>query len=635
MKRGMKSSMGIGPGQRFGRFMEEVGRRKVWRSALRYAAAVFVLLQLGEIVLPAFGAPDSALRILVVVSFLGFPVALALAWAFDLTKEGIQKTDAGETGRGRDAYSGTTLPRLAFLGVTLAVVGGLGWWTVQDTVAAGSTLPSGGSSDILTPVSLDEALPLVRSLAILPLEDFSENQGGEYFTAGLHEELVSQLSQIGAARVLSRTTVVQYDRTGKTMPVLAEELGVEGVVEGSVFRDGDRVRITVQLIHGPTDQHLWANSYEGTLEDAIALQRTVAQAIAKEIQAELFPEEDPEPAVTRVATNSGAQEEYLRGRHEQRKGTPEGLASAASHYEAAVEEDSGFAPAYAGLAAARFLQDAHSLDPAPRETRVNPRIIDPLKMALQLDDESSEARALVLAIHETLGQLPEGTLPEGIRILQDSAVLLEAEVDLASTEFGRQLQEVVAHWAPEVRRQVSSSERLNNARRLQATANFDEAERVVRVAVEEAPDSPEAWEALEQLKAYQGDFQGTLEVRKEWLAIHPEAKEAGASMEELELRLAEDGEQGYWSWRVEDLMDREDEGIEVSSVHLARALVGVEDYDKALVHLEKALTERDRNLVSLWTDSAWDPIRSNPRFKKILTEVRRRRKEESRFPGQG
>jgi len=615
--------------------MEEVGRRKVWRSALGYAAAVFVLLQLGEIVLPAFGAPDSALRILVVVSFLGFPVAVALAWAFDLTPKGIQKTHAAGSGHDREGYSGTTLPRLAFLGITLAVVGGVGWWTVQNTVAAGSTLPTGGPSDILTPVSLDEALPLVRSLAILPLEDFSENQGGEYFTAGLHEELVSQLSQIGAARVLSRTTVVQYDRTGKTMPILAEELGVEGVVEGSVFRDGDRVRITVQLIHGPTDQHLWANSYEGTLEDAIDLQRTVAQAIAKEIRAELFPEEDPEPAVTRVAANSGAQEEYLRGRHEQRKGTPEGLASAASHYEAAVEEDSSFAPAYAGLAAARFLQGAGSSDQNPRGARVNPRIMVPLERALQLDGESSEARALVLAIHETLGQLPEGMLPEGIRILQDSAILLEAEVDLASTEFGNQLQEVVAHWAPKSPGRVPSAERLNTARRLQATANFDEAERIVRVAVEEAPDSPEAWEALEQLKAQQGDFQGVVQVRKEWLANNPGTEEAGVSLKELENLLAEEGEQGYWSWRVEDLEDREEEGIEVSSVQLARALVGVEDYDNAIAHLEKALTERDRNLVSLWTDSAWDPLRSDPRFKKILTEVRRRRKEESRFPGQG
>ncbi len=291
MKTGTGSTTRPAQLERIGQFLGEVGRRRVWRTALAYAAVVFVLLQLGEIIFPAFGAPDWGLRLLVVACFLGFPLVLVLSWAFDITSDGIQRTHSEEGLPNRAENSGTTLPRLALLAVILVTIGGVGWWTVQDTLRAQTPTPGGSSDGLVSAASLEAPILQVRSLAVLPLADFSEEEGGEYFTAGFHEELISQLSQIGAARVVSRTSVVQYDATGKTMPVIAAELGVEGVVEGSVFRDGNRVRITVQLIHGSTDQHLWANSYDGTLEDAIGLQRTVAQAIAKEIQAELFPDE--------------------------------------------------------------------------------------------------------------------------------------------------------------------------------------------------------------------------------------------------------------------------------------------------------------------------------------------------------
>lgn len=288
------------------RLLEEMGRRRVWRTALAYAAVCFVLLQLGEILFPVFDAPDWALRVLVVSCFLGFPLVLCLSWVFDLTAQGVRITrpchgDVGSVGR--------TLPRLGLLAVTLAVIGGVGWWTVAESIqgtAAEPTVPA--SEDAALAATSEGAGPTVRSLAVLPLGDFSEEEEGAYFTAGLHEELISQLSRSTTARVVSRTTVAQYDRSGKTMPAVAKELSVDGVVEGSVFRSGDRVRITLQLIHGPSDTHLWAESYEGTTEDAIALQRQVAETMAAAIR-------------------------QLRK---------------------ALEDDSSFAPAHAGTAGAQF-----------------------------------------------------------------------------------------------------------------------------------------------------------------------------------------------------------------------------------------------------------------------------------------
>ncbi len=629
MKTGTGSFPKSGLFYRVSRFLEEAGRRRVWRTVFAYAAVVFVLLQLGEIVFPAFGAPDWALRLLVIAGFLGFPLALALAWAFDITPEGIQRAGTGQGALDTREYTGTTLPRLTLLAVIVITVGGVGWWTVQDTLRAESTspdnLPTGSQDGFPSQASLEDSPLQVRSLAVLPLDDFSEAEGGEYFTAGLHEELISQLSQIGAARVVSRTSVVQFDATGKTMPAIAAGLGVEGVVEGSVFRDGDRVRITVQLIHGPTDQHLWANSYDGTLEDAIGLQRTVAQAIAREIQAELSPEEEWIPPETRVAATARVQEEYMKGRYERSKATPEALASAIGHFEAALEEDSTFAPAYAGLAGARFLLGLQTADSGLVETLDDPAIVEPLQVAFSLDQNSPEAHAVLLSLQESIGEVPGIDLLEGVRVVGDSVSILEAEVALAATDFGRQLHRVVVQEGRRATREsgLSHSQRLASARRLQAASDFATAEEVIRAAIEQAPGAVEAWDALETLKTAQEDYQGVVEVRSERIARTTPGPEEEAKLLELGRLLEEEGEEGFWAWRVEELQGREAQGERVSPVLLARAYYELDRVEEAFTELRSAVRQKDRQLVSLLTDPAWDSIRSDPRFKQILSQTRR------------
>ncbi len=630
MKTGKGSVPERNQGSRVSLFIEEVGRRRVWRTAFAYAAVVFVLLQLGEIVFPAFGAPDGALRLLVVASFLGFPLVLALAWVFDLTSTGIHRSGSETDPSTAPVYSGTALPRFALLGIIVASVAGVGSWVIQDTLDAETTGPTSTTGEAIpASVGLDETGLQIRSLAVLPLEDFSEVEGGEYFTAGFHEELISQLSQLGAARVISRTSVVQYDATGKSMPIIAADLGVEGVIEGSVFRDGNRVRITVQLIHGPTDQHLWANSYDGTLEDAIGLQRTIAQAIAKEIRTELFPDEKWETPSVRVASSPRVQEEYMKGRFSQAKATPESLEDAIVHFEAALEEDSSFAPAYAGLAGARLLLDLQGEDSLPLDIQTDPRIVESLEMAFHLDEESPEAQAVFLTLKGALGAIPDMNLPEGVHLIGDSASLLEAEIALNSTEFGRQLQRIVVmdgHQKPR-RTKVHPDQRLENARRLQATSEFSAAEEVIRATIDEAPESEEAWEALEQLKTVQRDFTGAARIREERFSYGSPGPKDLESMEELRTRVEAEGEEGYWSWKIDELEARKSQGEKVSPVVLARAYVGLQRNEEALRELEAGLRARDRNLVSLWTDPAWDSLRGDPRFRSILAEVRKRNPE--------
>jgi TolB-like protein len=515
-------------------FVAELGRRRVWRTALAYGAVVFVLLQVGEIVFPAFGAPDWALRLLVVACFLGFPIVLSLAWVFDITRTGIKRTLGVTYQADGGLGSGRALPRLALLAVTLSTMGGLGWWTIEDALGSDVLAAAPGESGDLLAADSASQPPVVRSLAVLPLDDFSEEDGGEYFTAGLHEEIVSRLSQTGAARVVSRTSVVQYDRSGKTMPTIAGDLGVDAVLEGSVFRAGNRVRITVQLIHGLTDTHLWAESYEGTMEDAIALQREVADAIAGEIQRKLSGDA-PEPATpVTVARDVVIPEEYQLGRRDEEKGTPEALASAIEHYQKVLAVDSSFLPAQARLNTARMRLDSRYPSGAPAD-------------------------------------------PE---------------------------------------------HRVALARRLAAASHYQEAEGILREVAREVEGSAEAWQALEQIRALRGDFEGVVEIRLERLSEDLTGSGDSTALVELQRLLRDKGEEGYWIWKADELENLSERGVVVSPVALARASVGIGDLEGAFPYLEQALEDGDRNLVTLWTDPAWDILRSDPRFNQILLRIR-------------
>src|SRR5262249_14637100 len=191
--------------------------------------------------------------------------------------------------------------------------------------------------------------PVIRSLAVLPFESLSNDASQDYFADGMTDELISDLGQISALRVISRTSVMAYKRTRKPLPEIARELNVDAVVEGTVLRSGDQVRITAQLIDGVTDRHLWSDSYEGELRNTLALQNSVARAIAERIRVNVNPQEQ---AALRSATpvNPAAYESYLRGRFFWNKRTANGLSTALAYFNQAVEEDPTYARAYSGLA---------------------------------------------------------------------------------------------------------------------------------------------------------------------------------------------------------------------------------------------------------------------------------------------
>jgi len=190
---------------------------------------------------------------------------------------------------------------------------------------------------------------VIRSLAVLPLESLSSDASQDYFADGMTDELISDLGQISALRVISRTSVMAYKHARKPLPQIARELSVDAVVEGTVLRSGDQVRITAQLIEAASDKHLWSKSYEGELRDTLGLQSEVARAIAEQIRISVNPQERAALRSAKVV-NPAAYESYLKGRFFWNKRTADGLKAALAYFKEAVEEDPKYAEAYSGLA---------------------------------------------------------------------------------------------------------------------------------------------------------------------------------------------------------------------------------------------------------------------------------------------
>jgi TolB-like protein/DNA-binding winged helix-turn-helix (wHTH) protein len=230
---------------------------------------------------------------------------------------------------------------------------------------------------------------VIRSLAVLPLESLSSDASQDYFADGMTDELISDLGQINALRVISRTSVMTYKHVRKPLPQIARELQVDAVVEGTVLRSGNKVRVTAQLIEASSDKHLWSQSYEGELRDALALQNKVAKAIADQIQINLNPREQAALKNVKVV-NPQAYESYLKGRYFWNKRTADGLKAALTYFNQAIDQDPNYAPAYSGLADTyALLADWEYGVMTPKEAL--PKAKAAAMKALELDDTLGEA----------------------------------------------------------------------------------------------------------------------------------------------------------------------------------------------------------------------------------------------------
>jgi DNA-binding SARP family transcriptional activator/TolB-like protein len=268
---------------------------------------------------------------------------------------------------------------------------------VITTLAA--LIAAGGSVIALKSAAREPAIPAIRSLAVLPLESLSSDSAQHFFAEGMHDALIGELARYPDLTVISRTSVVHYKGTKKRLPEIARELKVQGVVEGTILRDGQRVRVNVQLLHGPSDRHVWAKSYERNLGDVLLLQGELAAAIAREVRVVTTPVEHSQRTLARIDSvprEIRLRELYLKGRHAEQTRSLAGLQTAKEAYRLAIERDSTFALAYAGLA------DVHSLMATYSFTSIRPALDTARVMAqraILLDSTLPETRtALALML---------------------------------------------------------------------------------------------------------------------------------------------------------------------------------------------------------------------------------------------
>lgn len=601
------------------RFVAELIRRHVVRFSLGYAAAAFILLQFAEIVFPAFGIGENGVRVLVIVVGLGFPPAVVLAWLFDITPEGIRRTAEAEAPADR-LPEGSLVPRLTFLAFTVLVVGGVGLWIARSgalkSSAASATDSSGGAVPVLARYNPDQP---IRSLAVLPLENIAPGGKQDYFTEGMQEELTAQLSQISGLRVVPRTSVMRYAGTNTPIPTIGRDLRVDAVVEGAVRRDSTHVRITVQLIQAASDTPIWTRQYDRDLKDVLALESDVAQEIAREVRARLTPAE--RARFTRTASTTvdpRAQESYLRGRYDYQQGTPEAYRSAMRHFREAVSVDPTFAPALADLAGTRFLLALSDPSAPGADAALAEREAD---SAVALDSLSAQAREVAAIIRRNLRRT-------GAPSPNDTTWVA------AMTQLGRRIEEQLQRRTTTTARQERIQQVLA-ARQLMVAGNFAEATDLLRGIVETDPGSPFGWELLARAQLAGGNVDSTVATLDRWRASGGRDAPTAGEIQALRTAVKKAGTKGYWTWALARMQKREAAGQHVSRGELAAAYAALGRTDDAFRILEEGVKAGDRSLLSLQSDPVWDPLRSDPRFAEIMSQVRTLRYASGRYHSSG
>jgi len=315
------------------KFFTELKRRNVYKVAVAYAVVAWLLIQVATQVFPFFEVPNWAVRLVVLLIVIGFPIALVIAWAFELTPEGLKRTEVADAAPAPRSRSRAWIYVVLIAGALSAGLFFLGRFTASTKQSLPAEVPS-------------------KSIAVLPFDNLSSDKENAYFASGIQDEIITRLAKIADLKVISRTSTQQYQSKPGNLAEIAKQLGVANILEGSVQKAADQVRVNVQLIQVASDSHLWADTYDRKLVDIFVVESEVAKAIADALQAKLTGGEQQALAV-KPTNNSEAYDAYLRGLAlEVRASSPTDSEKVVGFYERAVQLDPAFALAWARLSRA-------------------------------------------------------------------------------------------------------------------------------------------------------------------------------------------------------------------------------------------------------------------------------------------
>lgn len=588
-------------------FLAELKRRNVYRVAVAYAVVAWLLIQVATQVFPFFEIPNWAVRLVVLLLILGFPVALILAWAFELTPDGIKRA---EDVTPHESIRHETGRKLVGLTISLAVLAaGLLAWQLFRPKPDVPIAPA------------DARLPSVipeKSIAVLPFDNLSRDPDNAYFAEGVQDEILTRLSKVADLKVISRTSTQRFKSSPNDLPAIAKQLGVLHILEGSVQKSGDAVRVNVQLINAATDAHLWAESYDRKLTDIFAVESDIAKTIADQLQAKLTGSEKKLIAA-QPTSDTAAYELYHKGRSLFDRRSADNLRKAIEFYEQAVARDPNYALAYAGIAEAYSILPGYAAA-APKE--VAPKAKAAAVKALQLDSRLAEAHNAMAQVLFACDLDMEDAIAEFRR-----AIALNPNYATAHHWLGigplvsvRRFDEGLLEGKRAVELDpLSSIVRADLGVTFLLARRYDEAIAVFRIASELDPKFYYPYWNIGLALQVKGDIDGALLEYKKAMELDDDpfvavlnatAKAKAGDRDAIPRVLRQLDEMGTHRY--------------VAAYWRAVLYAHADDAEQAMHWLEQMYADRDGGgLASIAIDPALDPIRGDPKFqafeKKVLS----------------
>jgi TolB-like protein/Tfp pilus assembly protein PilF len=577
-------------------FFGELKRRNVYKVAIAYGVVAWLLIQIATQVFPFFEIPHWTVRLVVLLIAIGFPIALIIAWAFELTPEGLRRTEAADAAPTRHPAHRAWIYVVIVAGAISVGLFFLGRYTSSKQTESGE-LPA-------------------KSIAVLPFENLSPDPDNAYFTEGVQEEILTRLAKIADLKVISRTSTQRFKSSPDNLPQIAKQLGVANILQGSVQKAADQVRVTVQLINAATDAHLWAESYNRKLTDIFAVETEIAKKVADTLQAKLTGSEEKAIAA-KPTENSEAHELYLKGRFFWNKRTGADLKTAIQYFEQAIEKDPNYALAYAGLADAYALLPAYG---AASSSESFPQAETAAKKALELDDALAQA-------HTSLAQ-----------------VLLFYRLDFenAAKEFERAIAldpnyATAHHWygigPPMSLGNLNKGlAELNRAKQLDPLSliinadlgasfvtarRYDEAIAQLRKTIEMDPHFYYSHWNLGEALQLKGHLDEALTEYKKAAALNDDPLVLGL-LAQAYAKLGQRDEALKTLEQLHQIATRR----YVANYTFALVYIALGENEKAIDFLEHAYRDRvGPDITLIKVDPMLDPLRGNPRFEALVAKV--------------
>jgi adenylate cyclase len=574
--------------------LTELKRRNVYKVAIAYCVVAWLLMQIATQVFPFFEIPNWAVRLVVLLLVIGFPVALILAWAFELTPEGIKRTEIADELPKKSGRSS------AWIYVII----------VAGTIGAGLVFFGRYTSSRQSPKTAE------KSIAVLPFENRSEDKANAYFAEGVQDEILTRLSKIADLKVTSRTSTQHYKSVPENLAEIAKQLGVAHILEGSVQKSGDAVRVNVQLIKADNDSQVWAETFDRKLTDIFSVESDVAKAIADQLRAHITRQEE-QVIAAKPTKNIEAYDAYLRGRYFWNKRTSDGIKHAIEHFQQSIARDPDFALGHAGLADSYIALTFYNFA-APHETM--PKAKESAIKALALDDTLAEAHASlahILMNYDWNWSAAEKEFKRSIELKPDYATAHEWYAIHYLTATGR-FEEAVQEMKRALELEPASLV-MNTfmGATLYYAGRYDEAIDQCRRTIEMDPNFAVAHWHLGLAYEQKQVLDAATEEFKKAISLSAGSPLMKAALGRAYAKSQKKHEANEMLNELSELSKQQ----YVSAYEVATIYVALGNNEQAFQLLEQAYGEHSFHLVYLNVSPQFKPVSSDPRFQNLVQRV--------------